>query len=104
MKAITHAQQRVIEVIHRRLEAGAAPTLRELADELRMSRTGAREHLHALARKGIVRLRPGAHRGIELTGCRAVPLLVTDAEAARAAEALDAAGLPHLAARLRGGA
>lgn len=105
---ITPAQQGLIELIHLRLESGIEPTATELARDLEVSRDSVCRHLRALARAGIVRTRKSACRRwlrvAALTGCRLVPVLVTDAEATRAAEALDAAGLPHLAARLRGGA
>lgn len=101
-RPLTAQQQRVLSTVRRGIEAGGAPTLRELADELGVSQNGARDHLLALARKGVVRVDPYAGRGVSLLGVRTVTLVLDHDEAARAAAALDAAGLTAAAARLRG--
>jgi repressor LexA len=77
---LTAIQAKVLEAVRRRAESGeSVPTYRELCAEFGWASTGtARDHLHALARKGYVK-RAGGHRQLRLREERApvtrVPLV-----------------------------
>ncbi len=65
---LTPSQARVLRFIqHSLAETGMPPTRAEIAAELGFrSPNAAEEHLRVLARKGVIRLLPGASRGIQL--------------------------------------
>jgi repressor LexA len=66
---LTPRQQQVLQLIQDTLsETGMPPTRQEIATHLGFkSANAAEDHLRALARKGVILLRPGASRGIQLT-------------------------------------
>lgn len=66
MIGLTERQRLVLDCIHEAIEAhGCPPTQRELGARLGVRSTnGVRQHLHALERKGYIRLDPRAARGI----------------------------------------
>ena len=65
---LTPRQSEILEFIQRFiLETGMPPTRADMARELGFrSANAAEEHLRALQRKGVIELRPGASRGIQL--------------------------------------
>jgi repressor LexA len=67
MRDLTPTQRTILSAIGRALEVGPAPTVRELADQLRMKRSTVHYHLQALRRAGYV-TGEGRHRDITLTG------------------------------------
>jgi len=75
MKQLTDRQQRVFDFIRDYIErAGMPPTRAEIAAALGFRSTNAAvDHLKALAKKGVIELRPGMSRGIRLVQ----PLLST---------------------------
>ncbi len=68
MESLTARQQEILDFIRQMLESeGFPPTLAEIADAIGVrSVNGVRDHLKALARKGVVELTPGVSRGIRL--------------------------------------
>ena len=68
MDNLTPRQQEVLRFIQEALvEYGLPPTRAEIAEALGFkSANAAEEHLRALQRKGVLELRPGASRGIQL--------------------------------------
>ncbi len=70
MEPLTRRQARVLEFIRSFMaEHGLPPTRAEIARALEFrSPNAAEEHLRALARKGVIQVRPGMSRGIRLTG------------------------------------
>ena len=68
MPALTARQAQILDFIRRNLEdTGFPPTQAEIAQALGFrSFTAAREHLLALARKGVLEIREGASRGLRL--------------------------------------
>lgn len=67
MRELTPTQRTILSAIGRTLAAGPAPTVRELADQLRMKRSTVHYHLQALRRAGYI-TGEGRHRDITLTG------------------------------------
>lgn len=64
---LTEKQQKVVAMLVRAARRGlAAPTFREIAEELGVDVRAAYQHIEALERKGVVE-RGGGHRGLELT-------------------------------------
>jgi repressor LexA len=78
---LTQMQEKVLEAIRRRLDLGESPpTYRELCAEFGWASTGtARDHLRALARKGLIDLAEGQARQVRIRQERAqvqhVPLV-----------------------------
>ncbi len=71
MAELTAIQRRVLEYIVRAAEAGRPPTIREIGAAFRWRSTGTvRDHLRALAAKGVVRWEHGRARGIAPTARR----------------------------------
>jgi repressor LexA len=68
MEELTPRQRQVLDFIQQAvLEHGMPPTRAEIADALGFkSANAAEEHLRALQRKGVLDLKPGASRGIQL--------------------------------------
>ena len=68
MKELTSRQSEVLTSINHYIEQhGFPPTIAELTTLLGIrSPNGVRDHLHALARKGVIELTPAASRGIRL--------------------------------------
>ena len=68
METLTDRQQEILLLIQRFLnQTGYPPTRSEIAAELGFrSANAAEQHLRALAKKGVIRLQPGASRGIQL--------------------------------------
>lgn len=68
MEDLTPRQRQVLEFIQDTLvEQGLPPTRAEIAEALGFkSPNAAEDHLRALQRKGVLELRPGASRGIQL--------------------------------------
>lgn len=66
MKDLTPVQRRILATLARSLEEAGAPTVRELADRLRMKRSTVHYHLQALRRSGYV-TGEGRHRDLRLT-------------------------------------
>ncbi|MBS3786184.1 MAG: repressor LexA, partial [Gammaproteobacteria bacterium] len=66
MDTLTDRQQEILLLIQRFLnQTGYPPTRSEIAAELGFrSANAAEQHLRALAKKGVIRLQPGASRGI----------------------------------------
>jgi repressor LexA len=67
VKDLTQIQRRILAAITKALDEGPAPTVRELADQLRMKRSTVHYHLQALQRAGYVS-GEGRHRDLVLTG------------------------------------
>ena len=68
MNELTSRQRQILALIQRHLQShGVPPTRAEIARALGFrSDNAAEEHLRALARKGVIELRPHASRGIRL--------------------------------------
>lgn len=68
MSELTRRQRSIYEFIVRQVRReGIPPTLMEIADAFGLSSAaGISDHLKAIERKGYIRRRPGASRGIEL--------------------------------------
>jgi repressor LexA len=77
MSELTARQQEVLELIQEVIdETGLPPTRAEIARQLGFkSANAAEEHLRALARKGMIKLLPGAARGIRLTDPPGLPVV-----------------------------
>ena len=77
MPALTARQAQILEFIRRSLEdTGFPPTQAEIARALGFrSITAAREHLLALARKGVLEIREGASRGLRLKQAPGIALI-----------------------------
>ncbi len=86
MKGLTNRQREVYEFILGHMENSLCPpTIREIGAHFGMRSTGTvRDNLHALQKKGYIRLRPRSARGIELvqredapmaSGARRVPVV-----------------------------
>lgn len=67
MRDLTPTQRTILSAIGRAIDAGPAPTVRELADQLRMKRSTVHYHLQALRRAGYI-TGEGRHRDVTLTG------------------------------------
>lgn len=69
MKSLTDRQQKILDFIQDEVRStGMPPTMAEIASAMGFrSANGARDHLKALERKGMLELVPGASRGIRLT-------------------------------------
>ena len=64
---ITDKQRDILEFIWRRVrELGSPPTQREIAERFEISASTAREHLHALERRGWIKIDRGKSRGIKI--------------------------------------
>lgn len=78
---LTSIQAKVLDAIRRRIEHGeSAPTYRDLCEEFGWASTGtARDHLKALARKGVLELSQGLARQLRVKehspGATRVPLI-----------------------------
>ena len=69
MSALTPRQQEILGFIREWIKTqGSAPTRAELARAFAFNINAAEKHLHALARKGVLEMIPGAARGIRLRG------------------------------------
>jgi repressor LexA len=66
VKDLPQIQRRILTALTRALDEGPAPTVRELADQLRMKRSTVHYHLQALRRAGYVS-GEGRHRDLVLT-------------------------------------
>lgn len=68
MSSLTQRQRAIYDFIVRQVRRdGIPPTLMEIADAFGLSSAGGiSDHLKAIERKGYIRRRPGASRGIEL--------------------------------------
>ena len=77
MPELTSRQQEILELIQSVIEDnGLPPTRAEIAKQLGFkSANAAEEHLRALARKGMIKLLPGAARGIRLTDPPGLPVV-----------------------------
>jgi repressor LexA len=77
MSELTARQQEILELIQEVIdETGLPPTRAEIAKQLGFkSANAAEEHLRALARKGMIKLLPGAARGIRLTDPPGLPVV-----------------------------
>lgn len=69
MYGLTRRQLQCLRIVARGIADGFPPTLREIGREMRITSTnGVNDHLRALERKGMIRIRDGAiSRGIQLT-------------------------------------
>ncbi len=67
MAELTPTQRTILAAIGRAIAGGPAPTVRELADQLKMKRSTVHYHLQALRRAGYI-TGEGRHRDITLTG------------------------------------
>ena len=66
--SMTEKQSRILIFIKKHHnEIGFPPTVREIANYFNISAKAAHDHLKAVAKKGHIRLFPGAARGIEIT-------------------------------------
>ena len=66
-KNLTSRQQRVLDFIVNYLkDIGYPPTVREIANEFKISSKGAYDHLIAIEKKGYIRRDPAKPRAIEL--------------------------------------
>jgi len=74
---LTKRQSQVLELIRNTIElSGMPPTRAEIANNLGFrSANAAEDHLRALARKGVIELRPGSSRGIRLLHPAGVPVI-----------------------------
>ncbi|WP_105199978.1 MULTISPECIES: transcriptional repressor LexA [unclassified Pseudoalteromonas] len=68
MRPLTNRQSQILELIKVFIkDTGMPPTRAEIAQTLGFrSANAAEEHLKALAKKGVIRMKPGASRGIQL--------------------------------------
>jgi repressor LexA len=66
VKDLSPIQRRILTALTRSLDEGPAPTVRELADQLKMKRSTVHYHLQALQRAGYV-AGEGRHRDLVLT-------------------------------------
>ena len=68
VEKLTKRQSQILELIRSAIESsGMPPTRAEIAHRLGFrSANAAEDHLRALARKGVIELRPGTSRGIRL--------------------------------------
>src|SRR5690606_30979408 len=66
---LTSRQQQILDLIKQSIdETGYPPTRAEIAQTLGFkSANAAEDHLKALAKKGVIEMRPGTSRGIRLT-------------------------------------
>lgn len=80
-KSMTEKQSRILIFIkEHNVEIGFPPTVREIANYFNISAKAAHDHLKAVAKKGHIRLFPGAARGIEIMHKDAeLPILLQDA-------------------------
>lgn len=76
MKPLTLRQRDVLLLIQRGLdEHGIVPTIRELTDQLGLgSARGVHQHLHAIQKKGWIRIERGHSRAITIL-FRTVPII-----------------------------
>ena len=66
MRELTDRQAEVMRVFRELHELyGSAPTSREMADVMGISRTAIDQHVTALVRKGSLTKRPGVNRGLK---------------------------------------
>ncbi len=91
---LTARQEEILRLIARSIErSGYPPTRAEIASELGFrSANAAEDHLHALARKGMLELASGTSRGIRLTAQAATTLRA----AGGSARLLSARALPGM--------
>lgn len=66
MQELTPTQRAILAAVERAVADGPAPTVRELADQLRMKRSTVHYHLQALRRAGYIAAE-GRHRDMTLT-------------------------------------
>ncbi|KPH59986.1 LexA family transcriptional regulator [Pseudoalteromonas porphyrae] len=68
MRPLTNRQAQILELIKAFIkDTGMPPTRAEIAQTLGFkSANAAEEHLKALAKKGVIKMKPGASRGIQL--------------------------------------
>jgi len=99
MPALTARQQQILELVQRFIaRTGYPPTRSEIAAELGFrSVNAAEQHLRALARKGVIRLQPGASRGIRLCEAHRPAELLAEDEQGLPVIGRVAAGSPLLA-------
>lgn len=92
---LTARQSEILTLIAKAIErTGYPPTRAEIAAELGFrSANAAEDHLHALARKGMIELTPGASRGIRLTSA-ARPTVRAPGVLARALPGMEQLMLP----------
>ncbi len=76
MKGLTDRQRQVYEFILGHMQnTFCPPTIREIGEHFGMRSTGTvRDNLHALERKGYIRLKPRSSRGIELVQREDTPM------------------------------
>lgn len=76
MSDLTPRQQEILGFLQEWMKAqGSAPTRAELARAFAINVNAAEKHLHALARKGVLEMIPGAARGIRLAQGPGLPLI-----------------------------
>jgi len=77
MEKLTPRQQQILDLIRRYIsETGFPPTRMDISNELGFkSANAAEEHLRALERKGVIRIIPGASRGIQLADEQGLPII-----------------------------
>lgn len=69
MKELTDKQKRILDfLMDFTKNHGYPPTVREIGNHFRFLWAAARGHLHALERKGFIKLNPSKSRGIEIPG------------------------------------
>jgi repressor LexA len=69
MKELTEKQKRILEfLVEYTKNHGCPPTVREIGEHFRFLWSAARGHLHALERKGFIKLKHAKSRGIEIPG------------------------------------
>jgi repressor LexA len=77
VEKLTKRQSQILELIRSAIESsGMPPTRAEIAHRLGFrSANAAEDHLRALARKGVIELRPGTSRGIRLLHTAGLPVI-----------------------------
>ena len=77
VKTLTKRQSQILDLIRNAIEtSGMPPTRAEIANHLGFrSANAAEDHLRALARKGVIELRPGSSRGIRLLSPAGLPVI-----------------------------
>jgi repressor LexA len=101
--ALTARQQQILDWIRAYVEAsGMPPTRAEIAQGLGFSTpSSAEDHLQALARKGVLELRPGASRGLRLRELPGVPVQGTLPLVGRVAAGSPILATGHIEGRYR---
>lgn len=71
MKGLTGMQRQILEFLKDYLgRHGYPPTVREIGGHFKILWPAARQHLHALEKKGFIRINPTKSRGIEVIGLK----------------------------------